>query len=88
MSGMRYEEVRRSILAQIEKGRLSEDSNLAMESLERVELDMEIEELGVEPAVQIRTVKDFLWLCKAIDLQRELRRSAKPVSASVGKQNL
>jgi len=41
--------------------------------LERVELQMEIEESEVEPAMGIRTVKDFLWLCKAMDLRRELK---------------
>lgn len=73
MSGTRYEEIRRSILAQIEKGCLAEDSEFTMESLERVELVMEIEESGVEPTVEIRAVKDFLWLCKAMNLKRELR---------------
>jgi len=59
-----YCEMRRSILAQLASGRSTEDSDLSevLDSLERVELTMEVEESGVEPAVEIKTVRDFLWL--------------------------
>jgi hypothetical protein len=32
---------------------------------------MEAQESVVEPAVEIKTVRDFLWLCRAIDFQRQ-----------------
>jgi hypothetical protein len=47
-----YCEIRRSILAQLGSGRLTEGSDLSkvLDSLEHVELTMEVEESGVEPA--------------------------------------
>ena len=70
-----YCEMRRNVLAQLESGRLNEDSNLSkvLDSLELVELTMEVEESGVEPAVEIKTLRDFLWLCRAMDFQRQRR---------------
>jgi hypothetical protein len=67
-----YREMRKNVLTQISAGRLTEDSELSkvLDSLELVELTMEVEESGVEPAVEIKTVRDFLWLCRAMDLQR------------------
>jgi len=54
--------MRKNVLAQISAGRLTEDSELSkiLDSLELVELTMEVEESGVEPAVEIKTVRDFL----------------------------
>ena len=71
-----YCEIRRNVFAQIAKGRLTEDSDLSnvLESLELVELTMEAEEAGVEPAIEIKTVRDFLWLCTAMDFQRQRRQ--------------
>ena len=71
----RYREIRRTLLAQISAGRLSEDTELSkvLDSLDLVEVTMEAEESGVDPAVEIKTVRDFLWLCKAIDFQRQRR---------------
>jgi hypothetical protein len=68
-----YCEMRKNILAHLASGRLTEDSDFsqALDSLELVELTMEVEESGVEPAVEIKTVRDFLWLCRAIDFQRQ-----------------
>jgi acyl carrier protein len=68
-----YREVRKGVLAQISAGRLSEDTELSkvLDSLDLVELTMEIEESGVEPATEIKTVRDFLCLCKAMDFQRQ-----------------
>jgi hypothetical protein len=56
-----YCEMRRNILAQLVSGRLTEDSDLSqvLDSLELVELTMEVEESGVEPAIEIKTVRDF-----------------------------
>jgi hypothetical protein len=70
-----YCEMRRNVFAQIAKGRLIEDSDLSnvLDSLELVELTMEAEEVGVEPAIEIKTVRDFLWLCKAMNFQRQRR---------------
>lgn len=71
-----YCEMRTNILAQLASGRLTEDSDLSkvLDSLELVELTMEVEESGVEPAVEIKTVRDFLWLCRAMDFQRQRKR--------------
>jgi len=70
-----YQEMRRNILAQLTSGRVTEDSDLAkvLDSLELVELTIEVEESGVEPAVEIKTVRDFLWLCRAMDSRRQRR---------------
>ena len=67
--------MRQSILAQVVSGRLTEDSDFStvLDSLEMVELTTEVEESGVEPATEIKTVRDFLWLCKAMDLRRQRR---------------
>jgi hypothetical protein len=68
-----YCEMRKNILARLASGRLTEDSDLSkvLDSLELVELTMEVEESGVEPAVEIKNVRDFLWLCRAMDFQRQ-----------------
>jgi hypothetical protein len=70
-----YCEMRKNIVAQVASGRLTEHSDLSkvLDSLEVVELTMEVEESGVEPAVEIKTVRDFLWLCRAMDFQRQRR---------------
>jgi acyl carrier protein len=74
-----YREMRKNVLAQISAERLTEDSQLSkvLDSLELVELTMEAEESGVEPAVEIKTVRDFLWLCRAIDFQRQRKKRPK-----------
>lgn len=75
-----YREMRRKILAEISAGRFTEDSELAkvIDSLELVELTMEAEESGVEPAVEIKTVRDFLWLCRAMDFQHQRKGEQTP----------
>lgn len=75
-----YHAIRKDVLARISAGRLSEDSELSkvLDSLELVELTMEVEESGVKPAVEIKTVRDFLWLCKAIDFQRQRKSGQGP----------
>lgn len=71
--------MQRNVLAQISAGRINEDSELSnvLDSLEQVELTMEVEESGVEPAVEIKTVRDFLWLCRAMDFQRQRKGDEK-----------
>jgi hypothetical protein len=75
-----YRETRRAVLAQISRGRLTEDSELSkvLDSLELVELTMEVEESGIVPAAEIETVRDFLWLCKAMDFKRERKHNQAP----------
>jgi acyl carrier protein len=67
-----YVDLRETVLAQIESGELTTDMELSsvLDSLDRVQLMMEVEELGIEPTVPIRTVGDLLWLLKAIELRR------------------
>jgi hypothetical protein len=67
-----YVGLRHTVLARIESGKLTEDMELSsvLDSLEEVQLTMEIEELGIEPNVPIKSVGDLLWLFKAIDIQR------------------
>lgn len=74
--------MRKDILAQVASGRLTEDSDLSkvLDSLELVELTIEVEESGVEPAVEIKAVRDFLWLCRAMDFQRQRRGHPSSVS--------
>ena len=66
-----YIELRETVVARIKSGNLAEDTDLseALDSLDRVQLQMEVEELGVEPTVSIRSVGDLLWLFTAIDLK-------------------
>jgi acyl carrier protein len=68
-----YVGLRKSVLAQIKSGELTEEMELSsiLDSLDTVQLTMEIEELGVEPTVPLRSVGDVLWLFKTIDLKRE-----------------
>jgi hypothetical protein len=65
-------ELRETVAARIKSGKLAEDTDLseALDSLDRVQLEMEIEELGVETTVPIKSVGDLLWLFKAVDLRR------------------
>ena len=48
-----------------------------LDSLDTVELMAEIEELGVEATVPIKSVGDLLWLFKAIELKHE-RQHKRP----------
>jgi hypothetical protein len=68
-----YIGLRETVVAQIKSGKLTEDTDLseALDSLDRVQLEMETEELGVETTVSIKSVGDLLWLFRAIDLKRE-----------------
>jgi hypothetical protein len=71
-----YCEMRSSVLAQVAKGQLTEESDLSkvLDSLDLVMLTMDVEESGVEPAIEINTIRDFLWLCRAMDFQRQRQR--------------
>jgi acyl carrier protein len=73
-----HKDLRDTILAQIGAGKLTEDMELSsvLDSLETVQLTMEIEELG-GPTVPIKSVGDLLWLFKAIDLKREQKHRRK-----------
>jgi hypothetical protein len=68
-----YLGLRKSVLAQIKSGEVTEEMELSLvlDSLDTVQLTMEIEDLGIEPTVPLRSVGDLLWLFKAIDLKRE-----------------
>ena len=68
-----YIGLRDTVVARIKSRKWTEDMELsaALDSLDRVQLQMDIEELGIEPTVPIRTVGDLLWLFKAIELRRE-----------------
>jgi hypothetical protein len=57
-------EMQKNVLAQISAGRLTENSEPSrlLDLLELVELTTEVEESDVEPTVEIKTVRDFLWL--------------------------
>ena len=64
--------LRDAVLARIKSGKLTEDMpvSAALDSLDTVELTMELEELGIETTVPINSVGDLLWLFKALDLGR------------------
>jgi len=68
-----YADLRETVLARIESGELAEDMELSsvLDSLDTVQLSMEIEELGIEPTIPIKTVGDLLWLLNAIELRRK-----------------
>jgi hypothetical protein len=64
--------LRDAVLARIKSGKLTEDMPVSavLDSLDTVELTMELEELGIETTVPINSVGDLLWLFKALDLKR------------------
>ena len=70
-----YTDLRETVLARIESGELTEhmELSLVLDSLDTVQLTMEIEELGIEPTVPIKTVGDLLWLLNAVELRRKDR---------------
>jgi acyl carrier protein len=65
-------DLRNTLLARIKSGELTEDLELssALDSLDIVQLEMEIEELGIKPTVPIKSVGDLLSLLRAIELTR------------------
>jgi acyl carrier protein len=74
-----YEGLRDRILPKVEQGELSLDTPLSKyaDSLDLVELQMELEELGIDIDVPIKTVGDFLWLVKKIEYRKSRMRSPK-----------
>ena len=74
-----WKDLRDTVLARIKSGKLTEDMELmsVLDSLDTVELMAEIEELGVEATVPIKSVGDLLWLFKAIELKHE-RQHKRP----------
>jgi hypothetical protein len=67
-----YVELRDAVLARIKSGKLTEDMPVSaiLDSLDTVELTMELEEHGIETTVPISSVGDLLWLFRALDLRR------------------
>src|SRR5580704_17168994 len=76
MNGPFYIGLRGTVLARINSVKLTEDTDLseALDSLDRVQLEMELQEFGIETTVPIKSVGDLLWLFKAVDLRRGARR--------------
>ena len=74
-----WKDLRDNVLARIKSGKLTQDMELTsvLDSLDTVELMAEIEELGVEATVPIKSVGDLLWLFKAIELKHE-RQHKRP----------
>jgi hypothetical protein len=72
MNGPFYIGLRGTVLARINSVKLTEDTDLseALGSLDRVQLEMELQELGIETTDPIKSVGDLLWLFKAVDLRR------------------
>jgi acyl carrier protein len=67
-----YAGLRDRILPKIERGELSLDTPLSSigDSLDLVELTLELEKMKIEIDVPIHTVSDFLWLVKKIEFQK------------------
>lgn len=67
-----YVGLRDAVLARIKSGKLTEDMPVSavLDSLDTVELTMELEELAIETTIPINSVGDLLWLFKALDLRR------------------
>ncbi len=67
-----YEGLRDRILPRIERSELSLDTPLSSiaDSLDMVELDLELGEMGFEISVPIKSVGDFLWLVKKIEYRK------------------
>ena len=79
-----YIGLRDTVLARINSGKLTEDTDLseALDSLDRVQLEMELQELGIETTVPIKSVGDLLWLFKAVDLRRRHDDNNPPRTSS------
>ncbi len=71
-----YLGLRDSLHARIESGELTENMELfsVLDSLDIVQLTLEIEEMAFEPSVPIKTVGDLLWLLRAIEFQLEPKK--------------
>jgi len=67
-----YEGLRDRIVPKVERGELSLDKPFLSiaDSLDIVELDLEIREMGFDISVPIETVGDFLWLVKKIEYRK------------------
>ena len=72
-----YMGLRDAVLARIKSGKLTEDMPVSavLDSLDTVELTMELEELGIETTVPINSVGDLLWLFRALDVRRRRKPS-------------
>jgi hypothetical protein len=71
-----YVGLRDAVLARIKSGKLTEDMPVSavLDSLDTVELTMELEELGIDITIPINSVGDLLWLLKTLDLRRRRKR--------------
>jgi hypothetical protein len=67
-----YEGLRDRILPKVDSGELPFDTPLSSiaDSLDLVELTLELEEMKVEIDVSIKTVGDFVWLVRNIELRK------------------
>ena len=67
-----YEGLRDRILPRVERGELQMETPLSSitDSLDLVELALELEELNIEIDVPIKTVGDYLWLVKKIEFRK------------------
>jgi hypothetical protein len=75
-----YREMRKTFSRRFQREGLPKVRNCQRSwALELVELTIEVEESGVEPAVDIKTVRDFLWLCRAMDFQRQRKSDQSPI---------
>ena len=74
-----YEGLRDRILPKVERGGLSLDTPLSSiaDSLDLIELDLELGEMGFEISVPIKSVGDFLWLVKKIEYRKFRTGSSK-----------
>ena len=70
-----YEGLRDRILPKVDLGELPLDTPLTKyaDSLDLVELQLELEEMGLDIDVPIKTVGDFLWLVKKIEFHKYRR---------------
>ncbi|HTC92138.1 MAG TPA: hypothetical protein VK699_01650 [Terriglobales bacterium] len=78
-------ELRRKIETRIQSGELTYDSPVSLawdcpnlDSLDLVDLQMQIEELediGLGPTVPTHTVGDLLWLLKALEFQKQQKKT-------------
>jgi acyl carrier protein len=74
-----YEGLRDRIFPKVERVELSLDTPLSSiaDSLDLIELDLELEEMGFEISVPIKSIGDFLWLVKKIEYRKFRTRSSE-----------
>lgn len=76
-----YAGLDRRLRKQLSSGKITDGTELSsvLDSLDWVDLEMQMEEMGLNPTVPVTTVRELVWLVKAIKFRdQKKRRSLTP----------